>query len=163
MSVIINGTGSISGLSNVGGISSAQSGSVIQTVTGTTLTPTTTSAGTYVQTNLTASITPQFSTSKILIICSYSVYYSSTSGYSFQTLYRNNTTNLGAGSITGLACMMPGAQANVDLQGNILFTDSPATTSSTSYTVWVRSAGTGSTVINDNNSTNSITLMEIAA
>jgi hypothetical protein len=31
MSVVINGTGSISGLSNVGGIASAQSGSVIQT------------------------------------------------------------------------------------------------------------------------------------
>jgi hypothetical protein len=32
MSVVINGTGSISGLSNVGGIASAQSGSIIQTV-----------------------------------------------------------------------------------------------------------------------------------
>jgi len=138
-------------------------GSVLQVVNGTTLTPTSTSAGTYVQTNLTASITPKFATSKIVILCSWAIYYSNTGGYSFQTLYRNNTTNLGSGGITGLACMTNGFQANVDLQGNIMFTDSPATTSSTSYTVWVRSAGTGTTIINDSNSTNSIVLMEIAA
>jgi hypothetical protein len=144
-----------------GMIGSLPAGSVLQVVNGTTLSPTTSTSASYVQTNLTASITPKSATSKIAIFLSSAVYWSANTGYSFYTVYRNNTTNLGAGGITGLACMSSGAQGNTDVQLNIMYVDSPATTSSTSYTLWVRT-GASTSVTNDNNSTNSIILMEIA-
>ena len=137
-------------------------GSVLQVINGTTLSPTTSTSATYVQTNLTASITPKFVTSKIAIFLSSSVYWNATSGYSFYTIYRNNTTNIGTGGVTGLACMSNPFQANTDLQLNIMCIDSPATTSATSYTLWVRT-GAATSITNDNNTTNSIILMEIAA
>ena len=141
---------------------SPQSGGIIQVVNSTTLTTTSSTSTSYVQTNLTASITPKFATSKIAIFVSSAVYWSATSGYSFYTIYRNNTTNLGAGGVTGLACMGNPFQASIDSQLNIMYIDSPATTSSTSYTLWVRT-GASTSVTNDNNSTNTIILMEIAA
>jgi hypothetical protein len=159
MSMIIDGT---NGLTFNNATTQASAGSILQVVNGTTLTTTSSSSTSYVQTNLTASITPKFSTSKIAIYVSSAVYWNATSGYSFYTIYRNNTTNLGAGGVTGLACMSNPFQANVDVQLNIMYVDSPATTSATSYTLWVRT-GAATSVTNDNNSTNSIILMEIAA
>ena len=67
MSVVINGTGSISGLSNVGGISSPQSGTVLQVVNATYSSLASNSTNVYADTGLTATITPLYSTSKILI------------------------------------------------------------------------------------------------
>jgi len=138
-------------------------GSVLQVVNATTLTTTSTSnTSAYVQTSLTASITPKFTTSKIVIFVSSATYWSANSGYGFYTIYRNNTTNLGGGGVTGLACMTAGTPTACDSQLNIMYLDSPSTTSSTTYTLWVK-AGASTTIVNDNNSTNSIILMEIAA
>ena len=163
MSVVINGTGSISGLSNVGGVDLPQTGSVLQVVQGTTLTPTTTASTSYVQTNLTASITPKSATSKIMILVSSAVYFNNTGGYGFYTVYRNNTTNLGTGGVSGLANASCPYQANTDVQINMMTFDTPATTSATTYTVWGRGNAVGNAIINDNNTTNSIILLEIAA
>jgi hypothetical protein len=140
----------------------ASSGSIIQVVQATTLTTTTSSATSYVQTSLAATITPKFATSRIAIFLSSGVYWNATNGYSFYTIYRNNTTNLGAGGVTGLACMSNPYQANVDVQLNIMYVDSPSTTSATTYTLWVRT-GAATSVTNDNNATNTIILQEIAA
>jgi hypothetical protein len=135
-------------------------GSTLQVVSATNGTPTQSTSTSFVQTNLTASITPKFSNSRIMVLVSTSVYFSSTSAYAFYSVYRNNTTNLG--SSYGLAQMSCPALPNVDLQLNIMTIDSPATTSSTSYTLWVRAGGSGNTITNDNLSTNTIILMEIA-
>ena len=142
---------------------SPASGNLIQVVQGTTLTPTTTASTSYVQTNLTASITPKFSTSKIMVLVSSAVYFSLTGGYGFYTVYRNNTTNLGTGGVNGLGNASCPFQSNVDLQLAMQVIDSPATTSATTYTVWARGNGVGNAIINDNLTTNSIILLEIAA
>lgn len=160
MSVVINGTGSISGLSNVGGIASAQSGSIIQTVQGTLSSSFSTTSTSYVTTGLTASITPQFSTSKILVIANGCTYYSGGTGASYWTLYRNST-NLEITSGRGfLELNIP--TSNTGQTIGISYLDSPATTSSTSYTVYARTPSANSITLATDGSTATITLLEIA-
>jgi hypothetical protein len=162
MSVVINGTGSISGLSNVGGIASAQSGSVIQTVNAIYSTETTTSSGSYVDTGLTASITPLFSTSKILVIVDMSgvAKYSNITSAQLILLRASSTIltfALGAGDNGTTATNEIGS-----VSCNYL--DSPATSSATTYKVQFCSRNANASVrVNDNGSSSTITLMEIAA
>jgi len=141
MSVVINGTGSISGLSNVGGITSAQTGSIIQTVSATFTTQVSTTSTSYQTTSQSVSITPQFSTSKILITAQSVGFVNmagSAQGGSF-TIYRNNSTNL-----SGASSQLGGIRANgfaSDIVSTVcmVWLDSPATTSSTTYTVYIES------------------------
>ena len=72
-----NGTGTLTVPASTGTLLSTanpQSGGVIQVVQGTTTTNTSTSSTSFVSTNLTASITPKFSTSKIVAIISGAMY-----------------------------------------------------------------------------------------
>jgi hypothetical protein len=166
MSVVINGTGSISGLSNVGGIASAQSGSVIQTVNATTSTEASSTSASFTDTGLTATITPQFSTSKILVIWAINGTYSNT-GIGIETnLVRSGsqivyTENIAAREGTGATDAGSGTSGGTYL-------DSPATTSATTYKCQFRSRNGSATVRVQFNgsggaSTSMITLMEIAA
>ena len=159
MSVVINGTGSISGLSNVGGISSAQSGSVLQVVNATYSTEISTTSTSYATTNLTASITPKFSTSKILVLISAPIGKNGSSGINLQ-LWRN------AGSIFQLA-----TNAGYDGTSNncngysyaVGYLDSPATTSSTSYTLYYAATTSGQQAkVFANSALGTINLLEIA-
>jgi hypothetical protein len=162
MTVTINGTGSISGLSNVGGIASAQSGSVIQTVTATYSTQTTTTSTSPVTTGFSASITPQFSTSKILVIASCATGVVVNSNAVTIQVWRGGSSIFQMSSTAGyIGIGTTVSQLNSQLTQTYL--DSPATTSSTTYTIYFASfsTGTGYFCINSNPST--ITLMEIAA
>ena len=67
MAIVINGTGTITGISATDGLSSPQTGSVLQVVQTVLQTSTTTISTSYVTTNLSATITPKFSTSKIWV------------------------------------------------------------------------------------------------
>jgi hypothetical protein len=119
-----------------------------------------TSPTSFTQTNLTASITPKFSTSKILIIMS-SVYYNGTAGNNIQaTIYRNNTTNISPNSGNAFPVAYNGG-TNVKFPFTINYVDSPATTSSTSYTCWVR-VSASNVDFGDGSGTGTVTLMEIA-
>jgi hypothetical protein len=141
-----------------------QSGGVIQTVNFTTTSTTTTTSATFVTTNLTASITPRFSTSKILVLMSATI--DSTDGANRQaviTLYRN-ATNLNAGGFTN--AFTPAGR--VMTPASIIYLDSPATTSSTAYTIYLASPNASGIVVFNQGSAigsevASITLMEIAA
>jgi hypothetical protein len=143
-------------------------GSVIQVVQTNNGTEQYTTSGTQVATSIAATITPLYATSKILVIASVAYYLdgnSATQG-AFQ-VYRNNTTllfqfndavqlNTGA-TITRFA--MPQACAT--------YYDSPATTSATTYTVYIwRRGGTGTVGVNSYGSSpqpaSGFTLMEIA-
>jgi hypothetical protein len=134
-------------------------GNVIQVVQGTYSTQVITSSTSLVDTGLTASITPKFATSKILVFISQAglnmqtastginlqLIRGSTSIYSFgkYTLY-TSTTNMNGG-ISGC------------------YLDSPATTSSTTYkTQFLRQDGSGSVQAQGFSDTSTITLMEIA-
>lgn len=133
-------------------------GSVLQVVTGTTNTNTSTTGTTYLDTTLTATITPKFSTSKILVIVNQMglLAANSTSGANCQ-LVRNST------SLAVFASFYNYTVANIDGTASITYLDSPSTTSATTYkTQYCRATGSGTVYVQDNNCVSSITLMEIA-
>jgi hypothetical protein len=134
------------------------SGNVIQVVQGVSTTENTTNSQSYVNTSLTASITPKFSTSKILVLINGSFGFTSagTAGYNYYFGITRNSTLVydGQGMInTGVNQLwMPGA---------IGYLDSPSTTSSTTYylSYKIQPSGAGNARFNNGQ----ITLLEVAA
>ena len=168
MSVVINGTGSISGLSNVGGISSAQSGSIIQTVNATYATQTTNaSTSVYANTGLTASITPQFATSKILVLVNHNgnIVIGNAGGGAIRFKLQRNGSDITF--IDGMTSYISVSSNSGSATCSTAYLDSPATTSSTAYSTqfMVRNSGTAYVQYNDGTgyqAVSTITLMEIA-
>lgn len=192
MAITLNGSGSITGLSSGAGISAsalsgqvpdanAPSGSVIQVVSTTKTDTFSMTSSTYTSvTGLSVSITPTSATSKILIIVGMTCGISS-DGLIFTRLTRGGTAiDVGdaAGSRTqATTAIYTGGSASIVYQllpQNIIFLDSPATTSSTTYGVDIK-AENGSTTLYVNRASNdsdvagrarlasTITVMEIAA
>jgi len=158
MPLVLNSS-SISGLSPVDGLSSPQTGSVLQVVNAGN-----TSATNVNGTNITvqtASITPKFSTSKILVIFSCgSADNASNGGEIAFYLKRGGST----GTILPLQnASQTGYLFNTNrlYQAGVTFTylDSPATTSATTYGMYCTTASSPSPQVNGAQ----ITLMEIAA
>ncbi len=137
-------------------------GSVLQVVQGSTTTGTTLAAGTsFTASNLTASITPTSSSSKVLILINGQMYGSTTSAEPQGTIYRNNTTNLISGS-SQMTDTYSGAGAVVS-NAVCVYLDSPATTSSTTYTFYFKNSVAGNGTFPVNGGTATIVLMEISA
>jgi hypothetical protein len=159
MTIIIDGTGTISGVSANGGISSAQSGSVIQTVSSSSITSLSSSGVGYFQTQ-TLNITPKFSTSKILIITTGCAYSTSSNNNIYGTLYRN-ATNLelnGRGFV-----QINNAVTSTGYSMAMSYLDSPATTSAITYSVYIKNTtNNGVLFYNTDGAGATITLMEIA-
>ena len=165
MPLVLNSS-SITGLAPVGGLSSPQTGSVLQVVNATYSTSTSTTSGTFQNTGLSATITPTSSSSKILIIWAINGCYSAT-GIGIETnLVRTSTQivyaeNLAAREGTGSADAGSGTSGGTYL-------DSPATTSATTYKCQFRPRDGSSSVTvqftgSGGASTSMMTLMEIAA
>ena len=139
-------------------------GSVLQVVNATTTTEVTTSSGTYSDTNITASITPKYSTSKILTIVSApgEKYGGSGGGPAF------NLQLLRGATVISQFALLGGYTADTanNVNGNsVTYLDSPATTSSTTYKVQISNgtSGNGGTVgCPAVSAMGTITLMEIA-
>jgi len=142
---------------------SLPTGSVLQVVGSTYSTQTSTSSTSYVSTSLTASITPKFSTSKIFIIVNTAIISTGVPNNDvYLTIYRGASTNLGGGSQSSLTGQESGSTATLWTPASINYLDSPATTSSTAYTLYFKvNGGTGYAFWGPTLST--ITLMEIAA
>jgi len=159
MSLVLDGSNGVT-FPN-GGNPQAAPSSVIQVVSNTSATNTSTTSTSYVTTGISVSITPKFSNSKILVTmtggqCDYSA------TQAIFTIYRNST-DLALNSY-GFACFYnsgtPENQAPLSGQ----FLDSPATTSSTTYTIYFkRGAGSGTIYIGTNGNSVTISAMEIAA
>jgi hypothetical protein len=136
-------------------------GSVLQVVEGTTASETFTTSTSYQSTNLSASITPTSSTSKILIIVSSTLYTSSSTYPVSATIFRG-ATNIASSNSEGVLFWGEGASAWVKCASTFL--DSPSSTSSLTYALHIKSGNAGTNVgANRNNTRNSIILMEIAA
>ena len=136
-------------------------GSVLQVVEGSTGTETFTTSSTYVSTNLSASITPTSTTSKILIIVSATIYVSSSAQNVNATVYRGGTDIASAYS-SGVLFFGDGPTGWAKCATTIL--DSPASTSSLTYFLYLKASSAGTNVgANRNTTRNSIILMEIAA
>ena len=134
----------------------AGSGGVLQVVHATTSTLTSTSSASFVSTTNTATITPTSSSSRILILTDNNCFWGSSSGMGL-AIYRNATQVYADTTAYGIYI----TQANTRFRAPFNYLDSPATTSATTYTLYIRSY---SGVINLNNDSNpsSITLLEIA-
>lgn len=156
MTMIIDGS---AGVTFPNSTVQASAGSVLQVVSATYSTSVSTTSATFVSTPLTASITPKFSTSKIFIMVTGSGGSTTTGGNAYYTITRG-TTNL-LSSNGGVYLQNPASQNYGAL--SLSFLDSPATTSSTSYTVYFRSDSSQLVYFCLGNTTNTITLMEIAA
>jgi len=164
MSMIIDGT---NGLTFNDSSTQASAGKVLQVVNATYATSITRSSSTFADTGLTASITPKFATSKILVFVNMCGCGKRTNNTSLGLkLVRNSTDILKIDENGGYT-----DNTNRIEIGSISATylDSPATTSSTTYKVQFASNGNNALVqINDyynsdGNTTSTITLMEIAA
>ena len=132
---------------------------ILQVVQATTVSQTASTSGTYANTALVASITPQSNTSKIYAMVSGSCFSSSAATTLSLRLVRDT------GSITVLQIADTVSSAGSIACGyNFSFLDSPATTSSISYrTQLARSAGAGVAYDEINGSTTTLTLFEVSA
>jgi hypothetical protein len=161
MSFIIDGT---SGLTFNNATTQNSGGKVIQVVSTTTSTSTTTVAGP-VDTTLTATITPLFSTSKIAVFIAQQFYLyngGADSGVVFALLRNGSLVLTGQGQSAYVAGISPN-QPEIIINFPINYVDSPATTSAVTYKTQM-TANSGATVTTQwNTNTSTIILMEIAA
>ena len=145
----------------------AVAGKVLQVVTSTNTTNGSTSGGTYVDTGLTASITPKFATSKILVLISATL---GCSGYNaglngvanFQIVRGSTSIYVSAISTYNYTGAGSGGISNVNAS-SLTYSDSPATTSSTTYKLQYKNTSGSSAYFNTDSGHSTITLMEIAA
>jgi hypothetical protein len=141
---------------------SPQSGGIIQVINATYSTSTSTSGG-FTDSGLTASITPKFSTSKILCIANMNGVYKNGSNSSIGFNICRNGSEIVRFADNGLS-YTGNTNAN-QTAGGVSYVDSPATTSSTTYKVQFKngSGSGGSVSFNDGNVSSTLVLMEIAA
>jgi hypothetical protein len=117
----------------------------------------TTTSTSAVSTTLTLSITPKFATSKILVFSNTQIINQASGVNGGMAIYRNGSTSLGWNS-----WFYGSASANWVPATNISY-DSPATTSATTYTLYIKSGGGTISVFWGSGSSSTITAMEIAA
>jgi hypothetical protein len=140
-------------------------GSVLQVVQGSLTGSISTASGSLIATGLTASITPKFSTSKILVTVNLNCCGKTTNTQLTTKVLRGASTIYDMGDMGGYTnTTLAISFGSIDA----VYLDSPATTSSTTYSVsYANLLATGAVYINwyynTNSTTSTITLMEIAA
>ena len=145
----------------------AGGGKVLQVVGATTTTSTTIASQTYTDTTITATITPTSATSKILVLVNATVYYARNSFYQAVAakLLRGATDIF---STNNANFILTGAVNDLDIYLilPLMYYDSPATTSATTYKVQGKveeTSSTGTSTWQPQSTTSSIILMEIGA
>ena len=125
---------------------------------------TSTSSSSFVTTGLSASITPTSASNKVLVTVDGNAYQGTSGANTWFTVYRNGT-NLNSGASPATLCGMYIVAASV-VPVNIIYLDSPATTSACTYTVYFSvGSGTCQYPFNPSNSGSTIatiTLQEIS-
>lgn len=166
MAVTIDGTTGVSAV-QAGAVTTSDlpAGSVLQVVQALySGSPVSTNSATPVTTNFSASITPSNASSKVLVIANPSWAVNSAgfaNGTSVMHIYR------GGSSRYQMYCRTFNYNNTSGLYQNnaqaLIYLDSPATTSSTTYTLFIELVSGASTTFNSDGGFSSITLMEIAA
>jgi hypothetical protein len=145
MSVSLNGSGQ----------------TILQVVQGTTTTNTSTTSTTYVNTSLSATITPFATTSKILIIIATQ---GSTSVNNFGYYLAPFRGGASGTNVTGFANGFGDMYGNASLvtaSNSLVYIDSPSTTSATTYYLCIKTEA-GNTAVIGGTGIQTITLMEIS-
>ena len=157
----------------VDGTPTGGGGGIVQIVQGSTDNRLETSSQSFVASNLSASITPKFNTSKIFVMISGDCNTNATNNEMFLTIYRS----IGGGSFQDLGATASGEYYGFMSARNtgarlhsavcINYLDSPSTISAVTYKVYVRktSAGSGNVEFPANNGAEKayMTLMEVSA
>tara|TARA_R100001440_G_scaffold74951_1_gene101043 strand:- start:38 stop:529 length:492 start_codon:yes stop_codon:yes gene_type:complete len=141
------------------------SGSVVQVINAENSTSTATSSTSFVSTNVTATITPKFVSSKILVICQTQLRQNTgtvTGSHIAAQIHRGSTAigqfiDHGTREIAG-----PNNTDNVATGAILKVLDSPSTTSATTYTVHIKSFNSDCSASVNSNGGSSMTLMEIS-
>jgi len=136
--------------------SNMPAGTVLQVVNARFTAQNTTTSTSFTATNITASITPSSSSNRILILVSGGGWIVPTTNTFYTTIARNTTVLSGSSGLSGIY----GNDGTAFI--GFSYVDSPATTSSTSYTVYFRVSGGTGRMTEETNGTSSITLLEIA-
>ena len=180
MAIAINGSGTVTGIS-VGGLpdgcvdtdtlaTSVTRGKILQVVQGTTSTHASNTTTTFADTNLSASITPTSTSSKILIFISQTarVLMTNAVGGGFQIL-RGSTVIQAPDPVQHYYSYLA-SNVNVYFIHNTHMIDTPSTTSATTYKTQMRVVLAGSSREieaqpegSSGNGLSTITLMEVAA
>jgi hypothetical protein len=169
MSIVINGSGSITGLTSGSGISAsalsgqvpdanAPSGSVLQVVEASTTTQTSSTSATWADTGLSGSITPTSASNKIAVMWNSPCLAESNNEMHIR-IVRNGTAITTSYKMTNSAGTLWTSMAGVIL-------DNPSTTSSITYKIQIqRNTGSGTVYFGTSNdpSTSRMIMMEIAA
>jgi hypothetical protein len=139
----------------------ATSGTVLQVVNSTTNSQTLTGSSSFTDTNLSATITPKSTTSKILVIANQNGLYKTGSNTRIQLkLFRSTTEIL---NFEGYAAMTASSADNGVGSSSVTYLDSPSTTSAVTYKTQFASTGnTANVYVQAGGSSSSMTLMEIA-
>ena len=116
-------------------------------------------------TGMSLSITPTSATSKILAICQIAAFCSINGTGQVYVYMRFNLYRGATGLIEGRMNVNTGTTAINDLGGNypLVYLDSPATTSSTAYKIYISTMNTSFNANVNANAPSTITLLEIAA
>ena len=158
----IGSTGQV--LTVAGGVPSwatpAGGGKVLQVINFTTTTGTGATTSTFVDTAITATITPSSSASKVLIFADVDLQKDNNDASIGTKLLRGATDIL---TMTKQAGYTGNSNFNNIGISGITYLDSPATTSATTYKIQVNSATGSSVAVNAGGGRSSITLMEIGA
>ena len=135
-------------------------GSVLQVVQATYSTAASTTSASFVDSGMSASITPSNSSNKIFALVNIARSDSAAADRDiYFTIYRN-LTNLGGGSASAL-CYVNVVSSRFLLPVSMSVLDSPATTSATTYKVYFLTTSGASVSINNAAVNSTITLMEI--
>ena len=150
------------------GLPSGASGGIIQILQGSTNNRVETSSQSFVATNLSATITPRRSDSKVFIMISGDCNTNADDNAIFITIYRS----IGGGTFANIGdstygfAMAKSYAARLHSCVSINYLDSPSTTSSVEYKVYIRKSNTGSGNIefpvNNGAQHAFITLMEVS-
>lgn len=135
---------------------------ILQIIQSTSTTVTSTTSSTYQSTNCTANITPKFNTSKILVFISGMLEEDATADQARISLFRGaSDLDPGAtGFVTNSTSVTGLTGTNVGV--SFMYYDSPATTSSTTYTVKLKSTDNTNTVKFGNGGAQIMILIEVA-
>jgi hypothetical protein len=161
MAITLSGTDGITFNNSTVQASAGQVLQVVQAGTSTQVGPITT---TYTDSGLTASITPKFATSKILVVFSQSVFISgggADSGTALRIL--RGATEVYGMIASGFYIYNPTSGTELSAYQSLSYLDSPATTSSTTYKTQGVGQNSASLYFQVNSNPSTITLMEIAA
>jgi hypothetical protein len=142
----------------IAGTKLSGAGKVLQVITATdsTTRSTTSSSFATASNTLSVSITPSSASNKIFVICTCGIGMSSTAHTGAITIFRG-ATDLGSGA-GGMSYFKNIADDGFPTSVSVL--DSPSTTSSTTYQIYVKNVSGGTTYLNSGKS--SITAFEIA-